>query len=90
MQELTHWAVLLEHVAKEQTCLGLHRRRQIFGIIGAVRLARGWHATEVAQVQPAVEEAMDESVDAFIGQQAVDLLLQFRIAGEFTRSRGGG
>ena len=90
VQEPGHRTVLLEHVAEEEARLGLHRGRQVLGVVGAIRFARGRHAAELAQVQPAVEEAVDESLEAIVGQQAVDLLLEFPVAGEFARRRGSG
>ena len=90
VQELGHRAVLPEHGLEEHPHLRLHRSRQILGVIGAVRFTRGRHPAEVAQVEPAVEEAVDEAFDAGVGQHAVDLPLQFRIAGQLARPGRGG
>ena len=82
-EELVHRAVLLEHVLEEQARLGLHRGREVFRVVGPVGLAGRGHAAELAEVEPAVEEAVHEALEPVVSQQAVDLLLQLGVVGQF-------
>ena len=82
-EELVHRAVLLEQVLEEQARLGLHRGREVFRVVGPVGLAGRGHAAELAEVEPAVEEAVHEALEPVVSQQAVDLPLQLGVVGQF-------
>ena len=81
--------VFIEEMAEEKSRLGLHRCREVLGIKDAGDLARRRLIPDLAEVQPGVEEGLDESVGSFVLQHALDLCPEDFGLTETAVGRGG-
>ena len=65
--------VAVEEVAREELSLALHRGLEVIRVVAHKGAAVGGHIAERAQVEPAIEETVDEGVGAGAGEEAARL-----------------